>query len=1042
MNELTWSRFKRVASYYLDCVQEDESTGARHFLTDEGRRFLTLPIDSEWSLAESDAVNIQLPRSSIFARDLRQRGERAGLYYGYPLYVEWVKSSRSNWAGGFAIPVFLLPVEYELQGYELHVYLANDWPRVNQEFLSAAFASPEERRAFLEDLELLDVVGELPEEGLTAWVRRWNEIGITLPLVENLLPDNLAKTPPIPALDTEGLHNRAILVLGERPPYTRGLETELKYLTEEAEESILNSSALSMFFNNGHYVSEDEANSDDEEEPIEIVPLNDEQRAAIRSAFTNDLTVVTGPPGTGKSQVVLTVLANAYLKGQRVLFTSRNHKAVDVVETRLNGLSAHPIVLRTGSRSPTRDLRTELVRFLNQVLTLNVSEEDKVTAKATEDTYLRLAEQRDQLWKRLEDIRIIRNNIDRLDQELILLSQQIPENQWVVIKRLKKPLDFSFLDRMRGLVEYHLSGRLGLITRILRFVNKRRNLDTIQRLTEQIDENLFGVKPQRLVLESELHKWQEYLRSAEKIREAVEKLFKYKEIFTRLDQTPKPEQFAAELSSLEERLWETGERLIAMKGKLLPERLDESTRLALSQLRAITEELSQENINNRRYASLRREQERIFAQVTTVLPVWCVTNLSARGALPFESGIFDLVVIDEASQCDIASALPLFFRARRALIIGDPNQLRHISNLPRHRHQQIMNKHEMNSAEDQPFTFVNNSLFDLAASRVGSGNLIQLREHFRSHSTIVGFSNRHWYRDTLLICTDYRRLNYPSNTRPGIRWISTKGKTLRPSSGGAINAEEANAVVSELVRLLNDKAFSGLVGVVTPFRAQANRIRELITQSVEPSDIERCQLIVDTAHGFQGDERDVILFSPCVTEGLPRGARLFLQSTGNLFNVAITRARALLHVIGDLEACSSCGVGYLQDFANYVRLLNSSNSKESEPFVQAEDAFVGPWENTLKEALEVAGLKVLPQYPVNQYRLDLAIVDGDSQIDIEVDGEMYHKEWDGSRARRDVIRDMRLSALGWTVKRFWVYQVRDNLQGCVDQIRSLVAGNM
>ena len=56
-----------------------------------------------------------------------------------------------------------------------------------------------------------------------------------------------------------------------------------------------------------------------------------------------------------------------------------------------------------------------------------------------------------------------------------------------------------------------------------------------------------------------------------------------------------------------------------------------------------------------------------------------MTSLSARGRLPFEPGIFDLVVIDEASQCDIASALPLLYRARRAVIIGDPLQLKHVS---------------------------------------------------------------------------------------------------------------------------------------------------------------------------------------------------------------------------------------------------------------------------------------------------------------------------------------------------------------------------
>jgi superfamily I DNA and/or RNA helicase len=71
----------------------------------------------------------------------------------------------------------------------------------------------------------------------------------------------------------------------------------------------------------------------------------------------------------------------------------------------------------------------------------------------------------------------------------------------------------------------------------------------------------------------------------------------------------------------------------------------------------------------------------LAAQVANVMPGWAVTSLSAKGRVPFESGLFDLVVIDEASQCDIASVLPLLFRAKRAVIIGDPQQLRHISRL-------------------------------------------------------------------------------------------------------------------------------------------------------------------------------------------------------------------------------------------------------------------------------------------------------------------------------------------------------------------------
>src|SRR6202043_1727643 len=76
-----------------------------------------------------------------------------------------------------------------------------------------------------------------------------------------------------------------------------------------------------------------------------------------------------------------------------------------------------------------------------------------------------------------------------------------------------------------------------------------------------------------------------------------------------------------------------------------------------------------------------RRYHQLVAGITSILSCWAVTSLAFRGRVPFAPRFFDLLVIDEASQCDIASALPLLYRARRAVVIGDPMQLRHISTL-------------------------------------------------------------------------------------------------------------------------------------------------------------------------------------------------------------------------------------------------------------------------------------------------------------------------------------------------------------------------
>ena len=62
------------------------------------------------------------------------------------------------------------------------------------------------------------------------------------------------------------------------------------------------------------------------------------------------------------------------------------------------------------------------------------------------------------------------------------------------------------------------------------------------------------------------------------------------------------------------------------------------------------------------------------------------------------------------------------------------------------------------------------------------------------------------------------------------------------------------------------------------------------------------------------------------------------------------------------------------------------------------------------------------------------MIDGDRRLNIEIDGERYHRNWTGELCRRDQIRDYRMYELGWDVMRFWVYEVRDDIGGCIGKI--------
>lgn len=101
------------------------------------------------------------------------------------------------------------------------------------------------------------------------------------------------------------------------------------------------------------------------------------------------------------------------------------------------------------------------------------------------------------------------------------------------------------------------------------------------------------------------------------------------------------------------------------------------------------------------------------------------------------------------------------------------------------------------------------------------------------------------------------------------------------------------------------------------------------------------------------------------------------------------------------------------------------------PEIPTGGFFESPWERTLHDGLKQRGMSTVSQFPILGYRLDLAIPD--LRIDIEVDGERYHRDpVTGRRKAEDLWRDLSLQGAGWHVIRFWVFELRENLAGCAD----------
>ncbi len=1230
-----------------------------------------------WHLDDAEPRIILAPDQLEFANELKSG---ATLLYGYPMYIE---------AAQTAIPVFTWPIDYELHGsQELWLRPIPKWPQLNPEYLKRFASKPEEQRGILNSLGLLDVIDDPPDGLIVDLLERMKEMGLLPDVQEPLEPRNLASV-----LKKSGVSNCAALFLTEGPQFTAGLIRDLKEMIQK-DAPEWKTTALGTMFGEGGV-------DEDNQPAIEIAPLNEEQRKAFQTAISSPLTVITGPPGTGKSQIVVSLIADSYLHNRRVLFTSKNHKAVDVVDERVAKLTTNPLMIRTG-----KSFFVQLAQRLESMLALQPSGDDRRKYSELEKRYKDLRIQENELWEELQRIRNANDDLSALDGAKTSFKELYTPHEWEGLQKEETPPDRKELEEARQLADLHvadsdipfscfshlpsvsykitkamklvdkhsassnmrvndfsdLQSASNRLTKALKLVDKHikllmgspthslttasrlayrhvkrsgmpanyhasltslsctlrtaleladkhvigsdtlpssfslwrskkkdrrqiqsiafkvaaefrvlgacpsedqsfqswrtwllqalqvidtlkdiakdrdqvqsmvtdtvaeysvfdpcptegqsfrkwrawlikalavvEELETIDKDHKQIlsiaadmraecpildsgptEDQSFGVWQSWFLLASDVvrkleaihedrkriqnvaaaavtncpalgpcpmeeasfQEWRTWLVRALSIVEALEAIAAYRSGLARLSEMRSRDEVARHLRRVLDSIVDSGAKLVALYARLAPDRLKPEDRQSIGNLRALLKQLHEGEMENEYASTSRKNMIHLFRDGSRHLPAWSVTNLSARNSLPLEPNLFDLLVIDEASQCDIASAIPLLYRSKRVAIIGDPFQLRHITRVEQGRDNQLQATHGL-GIDDLRFTYSNNSLYDLSMTM---GTLIQLQDHYRSHKDIAAFSNHEWYDDTLRIWTNYAGLKRPPdeyaglklspNGGTGICWTEVSGTITRPQEGSVFIQSEVEEVVEQLIDLLMNHGFDGTVGVVTPFRAQANKISERVAERI-PEDVRnRAQLIIDTAHGFQGDERDIILFSPCVSLDLPPGSQNFLKDTGNLFNVAITRARSLLHVVGSREACSNSEIPHIQRFAEYCKKIEGSVSSPYETTLASDD-HVGPWERPLYDALVAKGLHPMPQYRVHQYRLDMAIICNEIRIDVEADGVATHLN-----SRRDAERDSRLTELGWRVIRFWNHQIRDDLDCCVETVLKAIA---
>jgi superfamily I DNA and/or RNA helicase/very-short-patch-repair endonuclease len=1035
------NKLSDLINYYLECLsQDDDGYKVGTFARNKYGKTDYVELE-ELPSSDSDSIFNNTETQSLISKIKRGKG-RLQMYFGYPNYLH--KVQKQNKEEFFIIsPLFFYPIDIQDNTYTL----SDNIPIFNLTVLKNITGLSNEQAidelVHLEDELGLNSEHNIPE--LDDLVQRLHNIRPEWPWREEISPSSLSSEDKFQDIEKTGIYNKALLLIGERSPFTQGLESELRTLSEISEEEYQNT-ALGQWLDLSS--KEKDENPNNTEPLLEVLPLNTEQRKAVDLSLTENLTVVTGPPGTGKSQVVTDLVINAAWRGKKILFASKNNKAVDVVESRINNLGTRPFLLRTGSRNYQRNL----AEYLVGLLTTTVTEHDKSEYKLDQESYKELEKNLERIQEEENTLIEQRNKVDSLSKKIEGIREESGEDIFDGLKKINLNEYSDFLDEFEVRLDDTIREYQNIFIRLFwkRCKNKR-----YEYLNSYIPEILSFAKKLGIssvpkeIKDNNIAKWVNLYEDFENKRKWIKNIQKYLKSIKKLQKLKSLEDLASEQIALILDMSENALKLWKGWLKLQPDRLSEEDRTLLNRYNALLKIVldTQGDLYNNLGKRSFFEYQKLSEKISHLLPAWAVTSLSARGKIPFQAGYFDLVVFDEASQCDIASALPLLYRAKRAVIIGDPMQLSHITSLRKGYDQQLLEKYNLVS-DFATWAYSYNSLFDLATSVVNGENMVNLRDHHRSHADIIEFSNQEFYEGYLRIASKYENLNLVENEDNAVKWVDIRGEVSRPNSGSALNKKEAESVVNEVKKLVFESSYKGSIGVVTPFRAQVGLIDRLISQDLELSEaLLKHDFLVETVHKFQGDERDVMIFSPVVSKNIQQGALSFLQNTGNLFNVAITRARAFLLVVGDISAISKCGVKYLEHFAQYVKNLEKTEDikKEKVPIkfnskypTVSNPENVSEWERMFYNALFISGIKTIPQYQVEMYTLDFALFDNERKLNIEIDGERYHKDMTGELCKRDQIRNQRLYELGWDVQRFWVYEVRDDLEGCIKKIKNWI----
>jgi very-short-patch-repair endonuclease len=415
----------------------------------------------------------------------------------------------------------------------------------------------------------------------------------------------------------------------------------------------------------------------------------------------------------------------------------------------------------------------------------------------------------------------------------------------------------------------------------------------------------------------------------------------------------------------------------------------------------------------------RRNAKKNLSQCRDAVPAWIMPLHQVYETVNAGSGLFDVIIIDEASQCG-PEALPLLQLGKRLIVVGDDKQVSpEAVGIDQAQVQQLMRTWLDGFVHADSFG-PDTSLFDHC--RIRFQNRISLREHFRCMPEIIRFSSELCYTDNPLIPL---RRYLPDRLEP-LQSVLVKTGYREGNGQRVINRPEAEAISEKVKQCCADERYQGksMGVIVLQGTAQADLIQGLLVEAIGAEEMQKRRIICGNPPSFQGDERDVIFLSMVAAPNAK-----FTSMTGlkyeQRFNVAASRAKDQLwffHSVTVNDLGGNClrrrllehfqnpeaGIDRIQGLnIEELRLAAHQADRKTEFAPKPFDSWF-----EVDVALQIAGrgYSFVPQYEFAGRRIDLVIQGKQAQLAVECDGDYWHGP---ERYEADLARQRQLERCGW-----------------------------